>query len=393
MASVFKRAGSPYWYFQFVDYAGQRSVPKSTRTVDKQAAQRIANKHESDAALRREGVIDAAAERIIKQSNRSLQQHRIEFRRSLETSGKSTKHVEATEAAIIAAADLNNWQTLGDLTAEGLELYASELRKSGAANRTIQRKLAAVKQFAKWCTQTGRLQSNSLAYVKTPSPNVDRKLQRRALHPQEWSFLRSATTDAPPHTTGITGPQRATLYELAIQTGLRSAELRSLTPGKLHLDQSPPFVLVPSRSTKNKKPARQYVTADLAARLAIHVKSQIPGMSLFDLPHETGMAEMLRVDLAIARQRWINSQPKRKREHAEKSDFLVPTNHEGQELDFHSLRHTCGAWLAMAGENPKTIQTIMRHSSITLTMDTYGHLFPASESDAIARLGKSHFGD
>jgi hypothetical protein len=32
------------------------------------------------------------------------------------------------------------------------------------------------------------------------------------------------------------------------------------------------------------------------------------------------------------------------------------------------------------------IQTIMRHSTITLTMDTYGHLFPGSEADAIDRL-------
>ena len=54
----------------------------------------------------------------------------------------------------------------------------------------------------------------------------------------------------------------------------------------------------------------------------------------------------------------------------ERSDFLLPVDHEGRQFDFHALRHTCGAWLAMAGENPKTIQTIMRHSTITLTMDT-----------------------
>ena len=45
-------------------------------------------------------------------------------------------------------------------------------------------------------------------------------------------------------------------------------------------------------------------------------------------------------------------------------------------LVFHSLRHTCGTWLALAGEAPKTIQEVMRHKDITLTMDTYGHLFP-----------------
>lgn len=53
--------------------------------------------------------------------------------------------------------------------------------------------------------------------------------------------------------------------------------------------------------------------------------------------------------------------------------------------DFHGLRHTCGAWLAQAGAHPKVVQTIMRHSSITLTMDRYGHLFPGEASEAVAR--------
>ena len=97
---------------------------------------------------------------------------------------------------------------------------------------------------------------------------------------------------------------------------------------------------------------------------------------------------MLRDDLAEARNRWIADAKSDPQEYAQRqqSDFLADTNHEGQVVDFHSLRHTCGAWLAMAGEHPKTIQTVMRHSTITLTMDTYGHLFPGQEAGAIERL-------
>jgi integrase len=45
-----------------------------------------------------------------------------------------------------------------------------------------------------------------------------------------------------------------------------------------------------------------------------------------------------------------------------------------------------GAWLAMKGVHPKTIQTIMRHKTITLTMNTYGHFFPNAEPAAIAEI-------
>jgi integrase len=36
--------------------------------------------------------------------------------------------------------------------------------------------------------------------------------------------------------------------------------------------------------------------------------------------------------------------------------------------------------------NPKVLQTLMGHSSITVTYDRYGHLFPGSEAEAGAAL-------
>lgn len=44
---------------------------------------------------------------------------------------------------------------------------------------------------------------------------------------------------------------------------------------------------------------------------------------------------------------------------------------------FHDLRHTCAALLIAQGAHPKAIQHRLGHSSITVTLDRYGHLFPA----------------
>jgi integrase len=44
-------------------------------------------------------------------------------------------------------------------------------------------------------------------------------------------------------------------------------------------------------------------------------------------------------------------------------------------LRFHDLRHSAAAILIAQGVHPKAIQELLRHSSIQLTMDTYGHLF------------------
>jgi len=97
---------------------------------------------------------------------------------------------------------------------------------------------------------------------------------------------------------------------------------------------------------------------------------------------------MLREDLDAARKAWIDAAKDDVDVHMGRiaSDFLRPINDDFQRLDFHALRHTCGAWLALTGASVKSIQSIMRHSTITLTMDRYGHLLPDEAADTIARL-------
>ncbi len=46
-------------------------------------------------------------------------------------------------------------------------------------------------------------------------------------------------------------------------------------------------------------------------------------------------------------------------------------------LRFHDLRHTCVALLIAQGAHPMAIKERLGHSSITVTIDTYGGLFPA----------------
>jgi len=58
----------------------------------------------------------------------------------------------------------------------------------------------------------------------------------------------------------------------------------------------------------------------------------------------------------------------------------------GRYADFHGLRHTCGSLLAASGAHPKVAQSIMRHSSIELTMQRYTHVFAGQEADAVAAL-------
>jgi integrase len=55
-----------------------------------------------------------------------------------------------------------------------------------------------------------------------------------------------------------------------------------------------------------------------------------------------------------------------------------------EKVRIHDLRHTCAALLIAAGAHPKAIQAHLGHSSIVVTMDRYGHLFP-DDMDRLAQ--------
>jgi integrase len=58
------------------------------------------------------------------------------------------------------------------------------------------------------------------------------------------------------------------------------------------------------------------------------------------------------------------------------------TDAEGKpRYSFHALRHFTASWLIEQDFSAKRVQAWLGHSSITMTFDTYGHLFPSLEDD------------
>ena len=53
---------------------------------------------------------------------------------------------------------------------------------------------------------------------------------------------------------------------------------------------------------------------------------------------------------------------------------------------FHDLRHTYAALMVAAGAHPKYLQAQMGHSSIRVTLDLYGHLFPDANRGVLDTL-------
>jgi len=67
--------------------------------------------------------------------------------------------------------------------------------------------------------------------------------------------------------------------------------------------------------------------------------------------------------------------------------FLPAIEHAGlRRIRFHDLRHTFGSLLIQGGASVTYVKEQMGHSSIQVTVDTYGHLIPGANVNVVDRL-------
>jgi integrase len=69
--------------------------------------------------------------------------------------------------------------------------------------------------------------------------------------------------------------------------------------------------------------------------------------------------------------------------------LLKRANLDDRGFTFHALRHTFATALFERGEHPKVVQSLLGHSSITQTMDTYSHLIEGMGSGAVDGLDEA----
>jgi len=160
---------------------------------------------------------------------------------------------------------------------------------------------------------------------------------------------------------------------VALGTGFRAKELRSLTPASFDLDADPATVTVDAAYSKRRRldvqPIRQDLAELLRPWLARYKRDERPFAAM---PEAT--ARMLRDDLDEARRRWLqDAKTDAERKERERSDFLKAKDSDGRILDFHGTRHTYVSAIVAGGASVKTCQELARHSTPTLTIGRYSH--------------------
>ena len=258
--------------------------------------------------------------------------------------------------------------------------------RAGTSAQTFNFYLAAFKQFCRWMVRDGRASESPVAHLDGLNVRADRRHDRRALSVDELRWLLS-TTHGEPARHGMAGPERAMLYRVAVETGLRRGELASLTRESFALDGPEPTVTVGAAYSKHRRRDVLPLRSDTAAALRDFLACKMPAAPAFNVPSRHLSATMFRADLTAARAKWLGDAPTPEdRGEREQSDFLAYRDGAGAVADFHSLRHAAGSPLAATRARPKVAQSLMRHSDINLTMSRYSHVLVGQERDAVNAL-------
>jgi integrase len=184
---------------------------------------------------------------------------------------------------------------------------------------------------------------------------------------EEIQKLLEVTRTHEQHKGPLTGPERVALYTVAIYTGLRVAELASLTRDDFQLAGNNPMISVHARSTKNKKGRHQPIPQQIAASLREWLATTPQtGPVWAGYSWKTGKAaRMLRWDLKKAG---------------------IKIDSPAGRVDFHSLRTTYGTLLALAGVPIQHAQRLLDHSEPGLTAKHYTKLLASDLSEAVGRM-------
>ncbi len=313
------------------------------------------------------GLLDAAA----LGASRPLSEHLNDYRAELERPERenTAQHVLITHNRCKAIIDGIGATKAADLTLARVSAWLKGRRDAecgGLSVKSSNHYVAAIRGFAAWLTARLRLPDNPLAALcPLTLGKKDRKRIRRALEAGEIATLID-TARGGADSYRMSGPQRAALYRVAVETGLRAGELRALSVDSFDLDGTNPTVRVEADEAKNRTAATIPLRLTTAAELRPILAGKLPTARAFPMPLPNDVVKMLRADLDAA--------------------GIPYRDDQGRVADFHSLRVSCASHLLASGVDLRTAQEIMRHSTAALTGDVYARTLRRSVRDAIDRL-------
>ena len=393
------------WFARFRDADGvMRRVTTGCR--DQQAARQVLANIISEVEKIKAGIISREEAHVSVHSDTSLEQHVADYLTHMRACERNADHIQNTGQAIKRVANDCGFVRLRDVERVKAERWLLKQAELGMSARTRNTYRIALVAFGNWCVRESRLLANPFAALPRANEAADRRRERRALTMEEIGRLLKAAEERPLHnlmkiTRGKdkgkslanlgprackkmrrVGQSHAMFFRIAMFTGLRFSEIKSLKVADVHLDANPPHLTLHAKFDKARRGARQPMSNDLVG----HLRQYLAARLIHAQEEARGQGEPCQIALA-SEERLIAHVPLLR---AFNMDLeyagIEKKDQRGRTLDIHSLRHTFGTLLARSGVAPRTAMDLMRHSDIRLTTNIYQHLELVDTAGAVNQL-------
>jgi len=364
MASIFKRRKGKHepYSIQYTNHEGKRKTVKGF--TDRGLTDQLAGKLETEARLRKTGLVDAEQERSLMIKNDPIGEHLSAFKASL--ADNSPHHIKVTMLRVNSIVDGCEFKALADLNVEVVQGYLRSLReKIDISHRTYNHYVQAIGSFCNWCVDSHRFTANPIRGLERLNAETDVRHPRRALTPDEVARLVDATRNSGKFVQKLSPELRARAYLFSYFTGLRKQEMASLTVSSFRLDDSPATVMVAAKSSKHRRKDVLPLHPELVVMLRKWVEGLKPAEKLFPMLGKKKLSFAIERDLQRAG---------------------IPYQTEEGIADFHAAgRHTYITQLLRSGASLPEAKELARHSDVKMTM-RYTHIGIADQAKAVAKL-------
>lgn len=265
---------------------------------------------------------------------------------------------------------------IGAVDRTAVKAFIASMSAKGLAPKTIANTALVLRLVLQEAVEGGAIKDNPATRLRLPK---GRQTAPHFLTAQEVSELVAATRD----------PYKF-LILFAAYTGLRASELCGLRVGRLDLlrgrvEVSETLMMVEGRTvigpTKTDVartvPLPAFLRDQATEYLALRAEQLGRALEPTDLLFPPIVSPMART-----KPEYLYAESVRK--------FILKPALAAAGLPstvrLHDLRHTCASLLIELGAHPRAIMERLGHSDITVTLNTYSHLFPALEEQLTDRL-------
>ena len=349
MARILKRLGSSKYVIRYTDHNGKQRQ-KSAQTTDKRLAERYARELQVNIDARKNGMLDDKTLRLEQESKRSLAEHIEDYLKDCSGSGQARRRLVSKRKHLYSASDYMKATRVSELQPGGLREWMQELMTSGLAPTTVNEYRCSSISFMNWCEKDGRIRVNNLKHVSKVSTIGKKKRKRRSLTEDELARLLSVAKDQNRLPCNITRQSRHAVYLMAMFTGLRKNELKSLQWGDIDFNSHSLRIRAEVSKAKRQDdiPLHNEVLAELSKiKTKQHASSDLVFSSIPTLLTFKKDCQRAGIELCDS---------------------------EGRTVDFHSLRSTFCTRLIQKGTPPAYAQRLMRHADIKTTNEHYTDL-------------------